>query len=237
MAGFRTPLPVTSLPRRVGPGRRMAVVRQPLADLVRTGHVLGATVNDLLLAAVTGGLRALLSARGEDVAGLVLRATAPAATGRPGQVLGMLVVDLPVGEPDPSRCLALIHRSTSEGKARLRASGGDVSDLLHVPVPLARWIVRYGRRFGSSRINLGVTDVAGPPSPLWLAGARLEQAVPVAPLVPLVPLSVAALSYAGELAVSVNADASIADIQVLGGGTAQTFEALRELSRSSRSSS
>jgi diacylglycerol O-acyltransferase len=99
---------------------------------------------------------------------------------------------------------------------------------------VARWIVRYGRRFGSSRINLGFTDVAGPPSPLWLAGARLEQAVPVAPLVPLVPLSVAALSYAGEFTVSVNADASIADVDVLGDGTARTFEALRELSRSTR---
>jgi diacylglycerol O-acyltransferase len=146
-------------------------------------------------------------------------------------VLGMLVVDLPVGEPDPLRSLALIHKSTREGKARLRASGGDVSDLLHVPVPLARWIVRYGRRFGSTRINLGVTDVAGPPSPLWLAGARLEQAVPVAPLV---PLSVAALSYDDAFAVSVNADASIADIDVLGDGMARTFEALRELSRSTR---
>ncbi|HEX2810836.1 MAG TPA: WS/DGAT domain-containing protein [Kineosporiaceae bacterium] len=146
----------------------------------------------------------------------------------------MLVVDLPVGEPDPSRCLALIHRSTREGKARLRESGGDVSDLLHLPVPVARWIVRYGRRFGSSRITQGVTDVAGPPSPLWLAGARLEQAVPVAPLVPLAPLSVAALSYAGEFTVSVNADASIADVDVLGDGTARTFEALRELSRSTR---
>jgi hypothetical protein len=174
----------------------------------------------------------LLSARGEDVAGLVLRATVPAATGRPGQVLGMILVDLPVGEPDPSRCLALIHRSTEQGKARLRDSAGDVSDLLHVPVPLARAIVRYGRRFGSSRINLGVTDVTGPPTPLWLAGARLEQAVPVAPLVPLVPFSVAALSYAGGFTVSVNADASIADVDVLGAGMARTFEALVERSRS-----
>jgi hypothetical protein len=105
------------------------LVRAQLADLVRSGHALDVTVNDLLPAAVTGGLRALLSGRGEDAAGMVLRATVPAATGRAGQVLGMLVVDLPVGEPDPSRCLALIHRSTSVGKARLPASGGDVPDL------------------------------------------------------------------------------------------------------------
>lgn len=228
MAGLRTPLPATSLPTAVGPDRRMVVVRQPLADLVRAGHALGVTVNDLLLTAVTGGLRELLSRRGEPTAGLVLRTTVPAATGRPGQVLGMLVVDLPVGEPDALRCLERIHRTTSQGKARLRASGADVSDLLRVPLPVARAIVRYGRRYGSRRITAGVTDVIGPPAPLWLAGARLLEAVPVAPLVPLVPLSVAALSYAGQFAVSVNADASITDLGVLGDGLARTFDTLRD---------
>jgi hypothetical protein len=49
--GEWAPLSATSLPPTVGPGRRMAVVRQPLADLVRTGHALDMTVNDLLLAA------------------------------------------------------------------------------------------------------------------------------------------------------------------------------------------
>ena len=58
-----------------------------------------------------------------------------------------------------------------------------------------------------------MTAPAAPPAPpeglrLWLAGARLLEAVPVAPLVPHVPVGVAALSYAGQLAVSVNSDAA-----------------------------
>ena len=229
MTAFRNAEPVTSLPREIGPSRRMIIVRQPLAEVRRTGHALGATVNDVVLAAVTGGLRELLARRGELVDGLVLRTTVPAATGRPGQVVGMLVVPLPVGEPDPRRRLALIGRATTTGKTRLRATGSDVTDALHLPVFLLRTVVGRGRRFGSRRITLSVTDVAGPPAPLWLAGARLRTAVPVAPLVPLVPLAAAALSYASDLAVSVNADASVGDLDVLAVGLERSFAELGEL--------
>ena len=109
MEGFRTPLPTTSLPRHVGPARRLVASSRPLESVRRTGHVLGATVNDLVLAAVTEGLRDLLAGRGELTEGLFLRATVPVATGRAGQAMGMLVVDLPVGEPDPGRRLSPDH--------------------------------------------------------------------------------------------------------------------------------
>jgi hypothetical protein len=98
---------------------------------------------------------------------------------------------------------------------------------------LVRTIVRRGRRFGSRRITLSVTDVAGPPSPLRLAGARLLTAVPIAPLVPLVPLAVAALSYSGELVVSVNADAGVKDLEVLAAGLEHSFAELGELALTS----
>jgi diacylglycerol O-acyltransferase len=146
----------------------------------------------------------------------------------------MLVVPLPVGEPDPCRRLALIGRATTTGKTRLRATGSDVTDALHLPVFLLRAVVGRGRRFGSRRITLSVTDVAGPPAPLWLAGARLLTAVPVAPLVPLVPLAAAALSYAGELTVSVNADAGVGDLDVLAVGLDRSFAELGELASSAR---
>ncbi|SFK99685.1 wax ester/triacylglycerol synthase domain-containing protein [Geodermatophilus ruber] len=229
LSDLGAPVPRTSLPRRTGPGRRLAVARHPLADLQRAGHALHVTVNDLLLAAVAGGLRQLFAARGEQLPGLVVRASVPAATGLPGQqVMGMLVVDLPVGEPDPLRRLALICHATTAGKARLRAGVGSVVDI-RLPAPVARLVVRWGRRFGSRSISLSVTDLAGPSVPLWLAGARLVEAVPIAPLVLQVPLAVAALSYAGELVVTVNADAAITDVDVLAGGIAQAFTDLTGL--------
>jgi diacylglycerol O-acyltransferase / wax synthase len=143
-------------------------------------------------------------------------------------VMGMLIIDLPVGEPDPRRRLALVHRATAVGKARLRAAAGSFTDI-PLPSPIARLAVRWGRRLGSRSISLSATDVAGPPTPLWLAGARLVEAVPIAPLVSGVPLAVAALSYAGELAVSINADAAVTDLFVLVEGTTRAFAELADL--------
>jgi diacylglycerol O-acyltransferase / wax synthase len=232
MGDFAGREPATSLPRRIGPGRRLGTVRQPLETLQQAGHTLGGTVNDLLLAAVTGGLRQLLTAGNQNVPGLQLRATVPAATGRTDrQVMSMLVLALPVSEPDPMRRLALIHSATAAGKARLRAAGADLGDL-RLPTPAARWLVRTVRNYGSRHVTLSVTDVPGPPTPLWLAGARLLAAVPIAPLGSLVPLSVAALSYAGELTVSINADAAVTDLDCLVDGTTRAFAELAELAAS-----
>jgi WS/DGAT/MGAT family acyltransferase len=226
-ADLRTRTSETSLPRQVGPTRRLAVVRTPLDEIRRAGHALGATVNDLLLAAVSGGLRALLSARGEDVAALTLRTSVPAATAAGHQASGIMLVELPVGEPDPLRRLAAIHAATATAKRRLYAGAGDITEVVHLPIPLARIGMRWMRRFGGTRVNLFVTDVPGPPAPLWLAGARMLEAVPVAPLVQHVGLGVAALSYAGELAVSVHADGSVADLDLLADGLAADLAAFR----------
>jgi hypothetical protein len=63
-ADFRARAPVTSLSGPISAERKLATVRLPLAQLHRAGHQLEVTINDLLLAAVTGGLRELLIARG-----------------------------------------------------------------------------------------------------------------------------------------------------------------------------
>lgn len=228
-AGFAGPEPATSLPRHVGPHRRLAVTTRPLEEVRRTGHALGVTVNDLLLAAVTDGLRRLVTSRGEPLPG-ELRCTVPTATGGAGrQVTGMLLVRLPVGDPDRLRRLARIHRATVEGKAQLRA-GAEMTDL-RLPAFAAKEVVRWTRRLGSRRMTLSISDVPGPASPLWLAGARLLSAVPIAPMAPLVPLSVAALSYAGALTISVNSDAAVPDLDQLTDGVAASLAEYAELAR------
>lgn len=216
---LRRPAPPTSLPRRLGPRRRLAAVRMPLADVRAAGHAADATVNDVVLAAVAAGLRARFTARGEPVDGLALPVSMPVARGggRPG---GMVLVSLPVGEPDPVRRLAAITAATTRAKAQLRAGEGDLFDVGRLPVPVARLAVRWMRDRAARYVSLFVTDVPGPPQPLWLAGARMLDAVPVAPLSADVPLGVAVLSYAGTLAVAVNADAHVDDLDVLVRGIA-----------------
>jgi WS/DGAT/MGAT family acyltransferase len=215
---IRETAPRTSLPRRVGHSRRMAVVRFPLEEVRAAGRAAGATVNDVLLSAVTAGLRELLLARGERVDGLTLRASMPVGVTGVGQTAAMLLLGLPVGDPDPNRRLATITTTTTALKARLRAGRGDLFDVLHLPGPLARLAVRWMRRHASRHINLFVTNVPGPPQPLWLAGARLLDATPVAPLAADVPIGIAALSYAGTLTVTVNTDTAVSDIAVLSEG-------------------
>jgi diacylglycerol O-acyltransferase len=218
--------PDTGLPRRIGRSRLLGVVRVPLGELRSAAHRHGVSVNDLLLTGVTGGLRRLLLAQGAAVSGLALRCTVPATTGRPGeQVSDMLVVRLPVAVPEPDRCLALIHRSRTAGKARLRAAGSGPA-AARLAFWLARPVLRAVRRFGSRRVTLAVADVVGPPGPLWLAGAELRRATPIAPVAPLVPVSFVALSYAGTLTISVNADGAVPDLDAMTDGMDSWFREL-----------
>jgi diacylglycerol O-acyltransferase / wax synthase len=227
VADFRTSAPLTSLSHHpVGSGRRLATVRQPMDVLRAAGHQLGVTVNDLLLAAVTGGLRELLLHRDDQLPAEGLRASVPVGAGTPGQAHGILLVDLPVAEPDPLYRLAQIRDTTFRLKARLRSGGGDVLDVLRLPLPVARVAVRWMRRIAGRRINLFVTNVPGPAAAWWLAGARLVEAHPVAPLIRGLSLNVAALSYAGRLHVSVNADGAVTDLDAFTCGMERSFAAL-----------
>jgi len=112
-AGQRAP--ATSLNRgRIGLDRRLALIRSDLGQARAIARAHGGTVNDVVLAAVAGGLRDLLLARGEPVADLVLRASVPVSlhqeqSGRPqGNQVGWMTVPLPVGEPCHARRLELI---------------------------------------------------------------------------------------------------------------------------------
>jgi diacylglycerol O-acyltransferase / wax synthase len=60
-------LPRTSLNRPTGPRRRLDVITADLAAVRGLGHAHGGTVNDVILAAVTGALRAVLAGRGEQL--------------------------------------------------------------------------------------------------------------------------------------------------------------------------
>ena len=80
----------TSLNHPVGAGRRLALIRGRLDFAKQIAHARQATVNDVVLAAVAGGLRQLLASRGEDVAGLTQRAmvTISLHDEQPGQARG-----------------------------------------------------------------------------------------------------------------------------------------------------
>lgn len=200
-------VPPTSLDRVVGPGRRLRVASGRL-DLVRdVAHAHGATVNDVLLAAVAGGLRALLLSRGEDVQDLHPFAYEPVTlllrrtgAGRPDEG-GMIFVPLPLGVDDPVERLRQVAVAATDCKRHV------------IPAPAgglnrSRLVRRLMMRFAARQrwADAYVANVPGPPAPLYLAGARVHELYPVVPLAGRVPVGVGALSYAGHLGITVVAD-------------------------------
>jgi WS/DGAT/MGAT family acyltransferase len=228
-AGGRHHRPRSLLRRPVGGRRRLAVVRAQLMVVKDVSHGHGATVNDLLLAAVTGGLRALLLARGTPVdAGLTLYASVPVAlraqanTAALGNQVGLMVVPLTVGEPDPVQRLRQITRATTERKRRperlasMRPAGS---------LTILRALNRYSRH--QHMVDLFVTNVPGPQRPLYLLGARLLEAFPIVQVAGNVPLSVAVLSYDGQLNIGIQSDPDgLPDLDVFADGLSRSLEEL-----------
>jgi diacylglycerol O-acyltransferase len=196
--------------------RRFVTVERSLADhrTVRDAH--GGTVNDVILATITGGLRAWLMTRAESLGGLrQVRAVVPVsvhdleleATSLGTQIAAHFV-DLPVGEPSPVVRLHqvsysfLAHRDAGRAVAADRIAGiaGFAPSTFHAVG--SRVAVEQMRR----GFQLTVTNVPGPQSPLYAAGAVMEQTYPVPPLLPGHALAIGVTSYDGGVFYGVTAD-------------------------------
>jgi diacylglycerol O-acyltransferase len=201
------PAPRTSLNRPVGTERQIAIIRDRLDRTKQIAHLHNAKVNDVVLAAVSGGLRQLLASRGEDVQGLVQRAmvTISVHEEQPGQARGnkpgWMMVPLPLDEPDPVRRLELIAAETAARKHQARPEAG--SGIFRFVACQRVWYRLFPRQ---RSVNLVVSNAAGPPVPLYLAGAELLELFPMMPTMGNLTLVVAALSYAGQLNFSAVAD-------------------------------
>jgi WS/DGAT/MGAT family acyltransferase len=200
------PAPRTSLDRVVGPGRSLALLRGDL-DLARhVAHQHDAKVNDVLLAVTAAGLRGLFRARGEPVDDLVLPVYVPVTLRQPqhreearGNLIGQMVVPLPLGEPDPGRMLEQIAASSARQKA---SSHPDLGTMLRSRLARRALLAFLARH----PVSVTTADVPGPPQPVYLAGARVLDVFPVLPLIAKVTLGVGALSYAGQFNITVVAD-------------------------------
>ncbi len=222
--------PLTSVNRPVGSNRRLALIRSTLDVVKGISHAQGGKVNDVLITAVAGGLRELLQSRGERVEGLMLRAMVPVSLHReqPGQARGnldgVMVVPLPIGEPDDIRRLRWIAAETARRKTKERPPGGT----LFRNGVIQRAFVRHAAR--QRFMNVYVANVPGPPVPLYLGGAPLLEVFPVVPIMGNLTLGIGALSYAGQFNLTVVADRDACpDVEVFVEGVRSSLD---ELARS-----
>ena len=210
--------PPTSLNATLRPGRRVAFLDLPLAELRAAAHRYGGTVNDAILAVVAGGIRALLLHRGESLdvpvaasvpVSLHARAIGEGGGTEPANAVAVAVVPLPLHPSCVDRLTAVAARS-GELVENARRTGS--LGLLSV-----RWVLRAALRlFRRQRlVQLFVTNVHGPQTRLDIGGARLLRAYPLAPLNGNVALGVGVLSYAGTIGVGVVADrTSVPDLDI-----------------------
>ncbi len=219
--------PRTSINRRVGRDRRLAVVRSRLDLVKEAAHAHGGKVNDVLLAALAGGLRDLLRSRGEPTDGLALRVFVPVSLhqeqpgGARGNLDGAMVVPVPVGEPDPVRRLWTIAAETAERKRNTPPAAGTLFRNGVVQRSFLR-MLPYQRI-----MNVYATNVPGPPVPMYLAGARVLEVFPIVPIMGNDTIGVGALSYDGQFNLTVVADRDACpDIEVLVDGTRSSLAAL-----------
>jgi diacylglycerol O-acyltransferase / wax synthase len=209
LGGARPPrrLPRTSLNRPTGPRRRLDVITADLAAVRDLGHAYGGTVNDVILAAVTGALRALLAGRGEQLDSVTVSvpvsARRHATTGQLGNQVGVMPVALPAAGSLAGR----ITRIAAITRQRKTAAKGTSATLLG---PLFRLLARAGllRWFVNRQrlVHTFATNLRGPAQPLTFAGAPLRAVIPVAITAGNVPVTFAALSYAGTVWLTVLSD-------------------------------
>lgn len=207
----------------VGAGRRYAWTGVPLASVRTLRRDLRVTVNDVALAAVAGGFRALLVHRGIEPHPRAVRSLVPvsawdgSSVDEPDNRVTLMLADLPVELDDPVERVRAVHDLV----ARLRRDGepeaGVVAQQLiaAVPYPLVETATRLALRVPHHHLSTVTTNVPGPRQPLTCLGRQVEQMMPYVPIADRVRIGVAMFSYCGELTFGITSDLEVADLDVL----------------------
>jgi WS/DGAT/MGAT family acyltransferase len=189
----------------IGGHRRFAWVRGDLDGLKQIKHRLGGTVNDVVLAVVSGALGRYLRSRGYSTAGLELRAMVPISVrtqderGALGNRVSAMMAPLPVGVEDPVERLDIVSRTMGNLKSSRQAVGATLLTELtaFAPPTIAAQAARLQPR--QRFFNLVVTNVPGPQFPLYVLGRELQSVIPMVPLAKRQAVCVGIMSYNGQI--------------------------------------
>jgi diacylglycerol O-acyltransferase len=226
------PIPHTPFNGFVGSQRRIEWITFSLNEVKAVKNRLGGTVNDVILATITGALRRYLEGRGWNPDRTELRAMCPvnlrttAEHLKLGNRVSAMMAPLPVGILDPLERL----RQVRTAMEKLKRSGESarmarVMELLsYVPAPLQHqlgWVQM-------TPVNTICTNVPGPPVSLYFQGRRLDKMIPIVPLAQGVGLAFAILSYTDSITIGANLDPGlIADGERIIAHLRESFDELR----------
>jgi WS/DGAT/MGAT family acyltransferase len=184
-----------------------------LAEVKSVGKALGGTVNDVLLAAMAGGLRRYLAQFGEPRHGLSVRAAMPVSL-RPleemsalGNRFGLAFLPVPIGIADPVERLRELRRRSDKLKrsAEPWVALGFLRFMGAVPAFVQRIIVAL---FGAKATAV-MTNVPGPRQTLYLGGRAIREIFFWVPQAGKLALGISIFSYAGQVRMGIAADARL----------------------------
>lgn len=213
--------PHTSYNGRLSGHRVVALSDASLIDIKTIKTTFDVTVNDVVLAAVAASLRHHMGEAAADAQG-PLTAAVPVSVRPPGMEddfanhTSAMMISLPTDVADPVERLRAIHRSAVQTKERHRAMGPDLLEQWAAIIP--PWIISAGSgvvaRFGlgghlPAVFNVIVSNVAGPPVPIYLAGAEVTAIYPLGPLMEGGGLNISVISRCDEIHVGVIGDAML----------------------------
>ena len=207
------PAPATPFNHPVSGNRSYAVVALSFGEIRGVRGVLGGTINDVVLSALSGGMGVYLREKGISTDRMELRAMVPvnvrteADKTALGNAVSMLIAPLPVGLLDPVQR----HKAVIAGMGRLKtanqAGGFALMTRLTEQVPPAlQALAGTMAPNGQSLFNLICTNVPGPQIPLYIAGRKIEELWPLVPLSAGLGLNVCLTSYNGVLYWGICAD-------------------------------
>lgn len=197
--------PKTILNQPITGARRFAAQSWPMDRVKAVGAAAGATINDVLLAMCSGALRSYLAeldALPDDP--LIAMTPVSLRTGKDdvgGNAVGALLCNLATDLSDPADRLATVRASMEEGKAMLRGlsptQAAVASAIAMSPMVLGQ--IPGLRRVASPGYNIVISNIPGPPDPLYWNGARLEGAYPLSIPTDGQALNITVTSYNGNL--------------------------------------
>jgi diacylglycerol O-acyltransferase len=214
MAEALWPAPRSSLTGPIGRQRRYTWARASLDDIKTIKRELGGTVNDVVLAVISGAFRGLLLSRGEEPAPSMVPSLIPVSVRSEGEEsiyenrLSAFVADLPIDIADPVERLVAIRTQMLALKASNEAQAGQalVSLGRSVPFPLASAFVRLAFTIPQREIVTVTTNVPGPQRPLYGLGRPLVEVIPYVPIATTVRIGVSIFTYCGNVTFGITGD-------------------------------
>jgi len=232
------PAPATPLNVEIGPHRRLVGARCRLEDFRLVKSTFGTTVNDVVLAAVTGALRDWLHSRGVRTEGLELRALVPvsirqqAERGELGNRIAAMRGPVPVYIDDPLARLSTVKEAMDGLKDSKQAVGAEVLAGVQNFAPPTVLAQASRLNFSTRLFNLIVTNVPGPQFPLYAYGRELLEIFPVAFLPRNHALAIAIMSYNGAVNFGLLGDLdAVPDIGAIAEGITEHLGELVTLAR------